>query len=462
MMVRKIALLATLLSLGLAARAAPAFKHVVIIFQENRTPDNLFGSAPTFEPGVDLATSGQNSKGETIPLQPVSIASCYDVSHSHSAFVAMYHNGKMDGADKVQVSYGGSCATPPNAQFAYADNSSGDITPYFTIAEQYGFANRMFQTNQGPSFPAHQFIFGGTSAPDETSHLFASENMSSSGNAGCTGERGQRVLLIGKAGNEAAFPPVFPCFQRPTMADLLDAAGLTWTYYLDNVGVGSIWNAPAAIKSICGATVQDGMAVCAGAEYLAHVQPAQSQVLTDIANCQLPAVTWVIPNGKDSDHAEVTGTTGPAWVASIVNAIGTQPSCGGDTYWQNTAIFITWDDWGGWYDHVPPFHLGGQKQHDWGDGYTYGFRVPLLVVSAYTQAGTVDNEPHDFGSILAFIESNFGLSKIGPGYYADAFGSTLSAYFTLSSPRPFTVIPAKEGAAYFIHRAPSDAPPDND
>ena len=444
-------------------QAAPAFKHVVIIFQENRTPDNLFGSAPGFEPGVDIATSGVNSKGVTIPLQPVSIASCYDLSHAHSAFTAMYDNGKMDGADKVQVSYANSCPTPANAQFAYADNSAGDITPYFTIAEQYGFANRMFQTNQGPSFPAHQFIFGGTSAPDETSHLFAAENMVNGGNAGCTGERGQRVAMIGKSGDEAAVPPVFPCFQRPTMADLLDAAGLSWTYYMNNAhGVGSIWNAPAAIKDICGATVQDGVTVCAGPEYVGHVQTAQAQVLTDIADCKLPAVTWVIPNGKDSDHAETTGTTGPAWVASIVNAIGTQPKCGTDTYWQDTAIFITWDDWGGWYDHVPPFHTGGWKQHDWGAGYTYGFRVPLLVVSAYTPAGTIDNAPHDFGSLLAFIEGNFGLSKIGPGYYADAFGSSLLSYFTLASPRPFTAIPAREDAAYFLHRAPSDAPPDND
>jgi phospholipase C len=452
-----------LLGIAPGASGAPAFKHVVIIFQENRTPDNLFGSNPHFEPGVDIATSGKNSLGATITLQPVSIASCYDVDHSFRAFTAMYRHGTMSGADLELVSFTGSCAVPPNPQFAYADNSAGDIAPYFDIARQFGFANRMFQTNQGPSFPAHQFIFGATSAPTETSRLFVSENMVSPVAAGCTADPGQRVPVIDPTSNEVQFAPVYPCFDRPTMATLLDGAGLSWRYYLDTQLAGSIWNAPAAIRGICVPKVQGGARVCSGAEYTGNVIEAQSQILTDIGDCNLPAMSWVIPNALDSDHAGITGTTGPAWVASIVNAIGTQAGCpGNDTYWRDTAIFITWDDWGGWYDHVPPFHLGGWAPHRWGEGYTYGFRVPLLVVSAYTPAGLVESEPHDFGSILAFIEDNFGLSKVGPGYYADAFGSSLSAFFPLSAARAFPGIPAKVGAGYFLRRAPNALGPDND
>jgi phospholipase C len=445
------------------ARAAPVFKHVVIIFQENRTPDNLFGSNPTFEPGVDIATTGKTSLGATVTLQPVSIASCYDISHTHTAFLDMYHDGMMDGANREQIQFTNSCAVPPNPQYAYADNTTGDITPYFTIAEQFGFANRMFQTNQGPSFPAHQFIFGATSAPTETSRLFASENMSAGGEAGCLAEPGQGVLVIDHTGNEAQFPAAYPCFDRHTVAELLDRDGIAWKYYRNTTGGNSIWNAPAAIKHICDAHMVAGVRTCTGPDYVNNVIPTQSQVLTDIANCNLAGVSWVIPNGRDSDHAGDTQTTGPAWVASIVNAIGTQPKCAdGETYWDSTAIFISWDDWGGWYDHVPPFHTGGWPLHDWGAGYTYGFRVPLLVVSAYTQAGMVDNDPHDFGSILAFVESNFGLPKIGAGYYADYFATGLQAFFPLTAPRPFATIPAKVGAAYFLHRPVVEAPPDND
>jgi phospholipase C len=456
-----------------AAQAAPAFTHVVVVFQENRTPDNIFGSNPTFEPGVDIATTGQNSRGQTVQLQAEPIASCYDVSHTNEAFSEMYDGGKMDGADREIVSFQGlrlgQCIVPPNPQFKFADNSTGDVQPYFDIATQYGFANRMFQTNQGPSFPAHQFIFGGTSAPDPTSNLFAAENMAISSDvktvaaAGCTAMRGQRVAVIGKAADEAQFPPVYPCFDRTTMADLLDQAGISWRYYLNTIAVGSIWNAPAAIRHICEAKEQAGVRVCTGADYVNNVISPQAQILTDIGNCNLPKVSWVIPDGRDSDHAGGTDNTGPAWVASIVNAIGTQAACpGGEQYWNNTAILITWDDWGGWYDHVPPFHLGGWPAHHWGAGYTYGFRVPLLVVSAYTRAGYVGNEPHDFGSILKFIEANYGLPRIDPGYYADAFATGLANFFTLSAPRPFKVIPAKVGAPYFLHRTPSTVGPDDE
>jgi phospholipase C len=445
------------------ALAAPSFSHVIVVFQENRTPDNIFGSNPTFEPGVDIATSGQNSLGKTIPLEAERINSCYDLGHSHQSFTLMYRGGKMDGADLNEVTFTGTCGVPPSPAFKFADNSTGDIQPYFDIAEQYGFANRMFQTNQGPSFPAHQFIFGGTSAPTTTSPLFAAENMVSVGSAGCTADPGQRVALIDHAGSELIAAPVYPCFDRPTMATLLDNASLSWRYYLDTNLVGSIWNAPAAIKQICVSQKQGDVRNCTGSDYVDNVVPAQAQVLTDIGNCSLARVSWVIPDAADSDHAEATSTTGPAWVASIVNAVGTQATCpGGENYWKDTAIFITWDDWGGWYDHVPPYHLGGWSTRHWGDGYTYGFRVPLLVVSAYTPAGYVDNDPHDFGSILSFIEANFGLGRIGPGYYADAFATDLNAFFTLTSPRTFNVIPAKFNADYFLHRPPSIVGPDDD
>jgi phospholipase C len=153
------------------------FDHVVVIIQENRTPDNLFGSNPNFEPGVDIATSGLNSKGKNIPLKATALAGCYDLNHMHSAFVQMYDEGKMDGADKVQVQPNPGCKVPGDTQFKYVDNSQGTVQPYFDLASQYGWANRMFQTNQGPSFPAHQFLLSGTSAPTRNSSLFVAENV---------------------------------------------------------------------------------------------------------------------------------------------------------------------------------------------------------------------------------------------------------------------------------------------
>jgi phospholipase C len=454
----------TLLLLAETAHAAPQFNHIIVVVQENRTPDNLFGSNPGFEPGVDIATSGVNSMGATVPLTAVPLASCYDLSHAHGAFVLAYNNGKMNGGDEVNVNFIQTCDTGAHPQYRYVGNTDGTVQPYFDIAKQYGFDNRMFQTNQGPSFPAHQFLFGGTSAPTEMSTLFAAENMVDGAAAGCTAPAGQRVAVVDALGNEFDYPPVYPCFNRPTMADLLDGAGLSWRYYLNTVGVGSIWNAPAAIKDICAAQSQSGVLNCTGTDYVNNVVNTQGQVLTDIANCNLPKVSWVIPSAEESDHAGINNGTGPAWVASIVNAVGTQPTCASnDNYWQDTAIFITWDDWGGWYDHVPPFHVGGDGgTHKWGDGYTYGFRVPLLVVSAFTAAGTITNTPHDFGSILQYIETNFGLHHIGPGFYADAHANALTGYFNLTTARTFTPIAAPENASYFIHHPTSNIGPDND
>jgi phospholipase C len=126
---------------------------------------------------------------------------------------------------------------------------------------------------------------------------------------------------------------------------------------------------------------------------------------------------------------------------------------------KNTAIFITWDDWGGWYDHVPPSILP-QPQGD----YQYGFRVPLLVVSAYTPRNYVDNARHDFGSILRFIEHNFGIEE-GALNFADKRSQTdLTSFFDLDhEPRRFRGIGAQRDAAFFLNdKRPATDPDDDD
>ena len=228
------------------AGATPAFKHIVIIFQENRTPDNLFGSNPHFEPNVDIAARGTTSTGKTIALTPEPLAGCYDPSHSHSAFEQMVQFG----ADRVGDVVSTGCTLPANPNFKYADNSTGTVQPYFDIAAEFGFANRMFQSNEGPSFPSHQFIFSGTSAPRPSSPLFAAENpLNKNEGAGCTAPSDQTEVLIDGYGSETSNSPSYPCYDHNTLADLLDAAHLPWHYY-DATATG-IWAAPNAIQHIC-------------------------------------------------------------------------------------------------------------------------------------------------------------------------------------------------------------------
>jgi phospholipase C len=426
------------------------FQHVVIIFQENRTPDNLFQDPLLIARGADIASSGVNSSGENIPLAAIPLGVEYDLSHTHKAFLAMYNDSKMNGANNITIScYTANCP-PPHPQFAYVQTS--DVSPYFQLAEQYAFGDRMFQTNQGPSFPAHQFILSGTSAPTATSDLFAAENPIAN-DAGCAAPSDITVALVDSSGQETS--SMYPCFEHATLTDELAAKGVSWRYYAQ--GSSSIWAAPNAIQHMCGPNAPPPNATeCIGADWLNNVVLYTSQnpapILTDINNNQLAAVSWVTPSGYNSDHpGDLSNTGGPSWVASIVNAIGNS------SYWSNTAIVITWDDWGGWYDHVPPPQV---NDGSWGSGYIYGFRVPLIVVSAHAKAGYISHVTHDFGSILDFTEQVFGLPSLG---YADARADNLSDCFDFTlAPRQFHTIAAPLSAKDFLndHRPPTE--PDND
>jgi phospholipase C len=420
---------------GATQDATPKLQHVVIIFQENRTPDNLFHNLPN----ADIADSGVNSHGQIVPLSPVPLAAAYDLDHSHRGFLAYYDKGKMDGADTRSVT----CAQQPahcpsNPQFVYVPLS--EVTPYFDLAEQYTFADRMFQTNQGPSFPSHQYIISGTSAPTPASDLFASENPfwrtgpptnTNFPKSGCAASDRLTVSLIDPAGKESS--ESFPCFEHLTLPDLLDANHLSWRYYSVGDNWNELWNAPSAIRHL-----RFGSA-------WSKVMTQNKQVLKDIANRQLPAVSWVIPDGRYSDHPGVNDGSGPSWVAAVVNAIGKSQ------YWSTTAIFITWDDWGGFYDHVaPPIH----------NSYEYGFRVPLLVVSPYAKPGYVSHVTHHFGSILRFIEENFGLPSLG---FADSRADNLSDCFDFYQlPLQFRTVAAPLNAKHFLddNRPPTE--PDSD
>ena len=473
----------TLAALCLTAPASAqitAFQHIILVIQENRTPDNLFQGlcTPTTTNPMPCSTqpsSGQyniqttawpdktSSTGMTNPTA-VPLGVGYDISHAHSAFVAMCDpkNGacQMDGAaNEACTSKSQKC--PAKAAFGFVDNSMGAVQPYLDLVHNYGWANNMFQTNQGPSFPAHQFLFGATSAPsaaDDANGIFAAENIQP---VGCAAPSTSKVWLINPRGVE--FTQIYPCFERETLTDLLDGIGVSWRYYgvspdiwLDPGPVG-IWTAPNAIQHICVAS----NGVCTGTEWTSHVTFTQAAVLSDIANCNLSGVSWVIPDANDSDHmVNVNNTGGPSWVASIVNGVRNS-SCtnhDGSSYWDSTAIIILWDDWGGWFDHVAPT-IEAYPQ----GGYQMGFRVPLIVVSAYTPAGTISNSPEDFGSVIRFIERNFGIME-GMLTFADERATgDLSEFFSLNTPprRPKT-IKAPLSAKYFLTRKPSGLPVDDD
>jgi phospholipase C len=281
----------------------------------------------------------------------------------------------------------------------------------------------MFQANTGPSFVAHQYMIAGQSG-----------NVAENPNStiwGCDAPASTTAALLGPNGTE--MPGVFPCFSYTTIADLLDAKGVTWRYYAP--GDGDTFFILSAFQAI--------RQIRYGPDWQQNVIAPQVKVLTDIEHGELAQVTWIVPDWAHSDHPG-SGNEGPDWVASIVNAIGNSQ------YWNSTAIFIAWDDWGGWYDHVSPPVV---------DRMGPGFRVPVLVVSPYARHGYVSHHFHEVSGFLAFIEKNFGLPDLGARDTAtDGFADCFDYKQT---PPPYTAIQHKV-APEVIVREKASGPPDDD
>jgi phospholipase C len=398
---------------GDAASPSP-IRHVVIIFQENRTPDDLFQGLP----GADIATTAVDSEGEIVPLKPISLAVAYDLGHGHKSFLNdcdLQPNGtcKMDGFDL------GMAPKYHLRPFGYAPAS--EVQPYLDMAKQYVFADRMFQSNQAGSFPAHQYIVSGTASALPVTPFNVSSDPYNSKNlrkvaAGCDAPALAVVDTI-DPNDGSAGPTAFPCFERPVLSDFLDRRGITWRYYQKGLGPG-LWHALDAIQH-----------VRYGPDYANVVTPPES-ILSDISTGNLPGVSWVNPaDGKHSDHSGSKSAAGPSWVAAVVNAVGESQ------YWDSTAIFVTWDDWGGWYDHVPPPQMN--------NFYELGCRVPLIVISPYAKRGYVSHSQHEFGSILAFVEKTFGIRKGALGATDVRSDNLMDAfYFKRKKPRAFVPIAA--------------------
>lgn len=529
----RLAVLLMVFSASAFAQFPPQIKNIVVIVQENRTPDNLFHDlapacpippnaagltactpAPVTSSCYNIAPCGvSNQGGKPVPvrLKPAPLYGSVLPQHSHWSFEKMCDPDpatlecRNDGAWRITVPTGGAYAYVENTAVKNYDGTPGHLLdPYLTFAKEYGWANYMFQTNQGPSYAAHQYLFSGTAAAtaaDDARATFVAEDFSTVSESGCLAPKTTTNNIISPAlsspphgcsvfddrsvqeciaANVALIYPTNPvgsfCESHETMADVLDPHRITWQYYAATAG--ALANAPVASKQICEPQFVNPNAdptsplTCSGKEWTANVNIGNlgTDILNDISNCSLAQVNWITPDDKWSDHAGGNDMFGPSWVASIVNAIGVNRTCpagtkdAGQNYWENTAIIVTWDDWGGWTDHELPrlaSKLPCKSTACHGD-FEHGFRVPMIVISAYTPAGFISNEQHDFGSILRMIE---GVNHIPEGElgFADARATTdLREFFSLTTPRAYHAVPAQKSASYFlsIKGAPAVDPDD--
>jgi phospholipase C len=429
-------------------RSSFPITHVVIIMQENRSFDNFFHGFP----GANSATSGYGH-GVKYTLQELPLKYGFDLNHYHYQFLEDYDGGKSDGWDRLihmpsPYQQAPSCpyadwvnhpscwqfwTTKQKKQLAFSYVKKSDIQAYWTMASQYTLGDHNFASTNGPSFGPHQELITG-----QEGH--ASE-VPSNMPWGCDAPQEKEWYLQYGQADPPEFPPAVghevlggdPCFTYASVADLLDNAKVTWRWYKQpdptpSKSSDSYWlDAFDAIK-----------AVRNGPDY-ANVVTPDWQIVSDITSGKLAQVSWVMPHGGASDHpGGGSGACGPAWVTEVVNAIGQSQ------YWKSTAIVITWDEWGGWFDHlVPPQYPNSQTHALEGLGY----RVPLIIVSPYAKKHYVSKSQHETASALHFIEQMFGLPFIGHGssqtfddqradWYQDAFNFSQNASTFKAIPKP--------------------------
>jgi phospholipase C len=406
--------------LGSPPPATTPLQHVVIVIQENRSVPNIFAGYP----GADAPMYGFGSKAPKtrIPLKPINFYPPADVNHYWSAGITEWNNGAMNGFDRVPV------AKPLPSTYMYSYLRRSQVKPYWDMAQQYVFDDRMFPTEFGPSFTAHQNLIAGSTeiTPGESLVDMPQDGFQQT-RGDCDAPAGTVTNLITSSRQYLKDKGPFPCLDYPSAADVLDPAHVSWKFYRSFwPGGASIWDAFGAIRK-----------VRYGPDWQQDVSQTNFQVLKDAAAGTLPNVSWVIPTLQDSDHPGAGSDRGPSWVANIVNAVGTGPD------WNSTAIIVVWDEWGGWYDDVPPPNE---------DYRGLGIRVPCLIISPYARKGYVDHRQYESGSVLKTVEEIFHTGYIGTTDVRS--NDMLDAFDFSQKPRQFQVISAKYSRNDFLTEQP--------
>ena len=359
-----------------ASTAAQDIKHIIFLIKENRTFDNYFGTFP----GADGATTAVDSEDETIPLQHEK-GSIPDIEHDPVGAKAAYDSGKMDKFDRLNSE---STTSAARAADPYANNSltqlyQSDIPNYWLYAQNFVLGDHMFSSLMGPTFPNHLYTIAAQSGGAIDNPV---DNPKQFG-WGCDVPN-QLVSVRDSSGTTHMQEA---CFNFKTLADELDAKGDSWRYYAPpSWGYAyqySVFNAIRHIRY--------------GKDWQ-YIVP-NDVFLYDAAHGRLPTVSWIVTPFDVSEHpGNGTGVcVGENWTVQMLNALMRGPD------WSSTAVFLTWDDFGGFYDHVPPQQI---------DGYGLGFRVPLVVISPYAKKGYIDHTQYEFSSMLRFAEDILGLAPL--------------------------------------------------
>lgn len=435
---------------------ATKLRHIVVVVMENRSLNDLFHGFPN----AQTQDWGLDVNGDHVTLTAEPLATNWDPVHSHlpqngaqyGGFATEYDNGKNDGwSNETFICDTGSC--PGETAYAYVRKS--DIQQYWDLATNFTLADEMYQTNEGPSYVSHQYLvaaqaygYSSGTGQDAAENPYADYqcSMNNTSDVYTVNLKTQSYPGTEKSGTEIA-----PCQDYNTIFDLVDiAAGggyptINWKSYVPVTNV-HFWNAPMSVKHLYSLYKKEGGDSGTG-NFI--VDPSLANFASDVSTGNLPALSYVIPCPQWSDHPGTSnGSYGPSFVSFIANTIGLSKR-----YWttEPTAIVVVWDDWGGWFDGMTPYHdpnpLGNSL-----DPNNYGYRTPMLVISPYSLAGMVDSKGMTQAAILTFIEAAFDLGSLG---YTDGIaysGDNMisgNVFNFNQAPLKYTKEPLQSGAPNF-------------
>ena len=336
-------------------------QHLVMVMQENHTFDNYFGTYPGADgipAGTKMPVDPKNPGAGYIFPWHIGNATITDLSHSASTFKDQFDNGKMDAF--VSALNGRN----QDGKLAMGYYDASDIPYYWNLADNYVLFDQFFSSAKDGSFANHMYW----------------------------------VAAI------APVPPKGATLQAylanmPTIFDELQAAGISWKFYVQN------YDPTITYRDVAKSGNRESQVVWApllnfdrfldDPTLSSHIVDL-NQYFTDLHNGTLPAVAYIVPSGA-SEHPPSSLASGQRFVKSILQELMRSSA------WDSSAFILAYDDWGGWFDHVTPTQV---------DQYGYGPRVPALLVSPYAKTGYIDHTTLDFTSILKFIEQNWGLHSL--------------------------------------------------
>jgi phospholipase C len=366
-------------------QAREKVEHIVFLIKENRTFDHMFGRFP----GVDGATFGHTCDGTRVPLRRASDTSPGS-DHSFAGGLVAVNGGRMNCFDETR---GG------EELQSYVQLHEDQIPNYWAYARRFVLADRFFSSIYGPTGLEHLWTFAAQSArfvdhvrpeqlgrdqrefcddPDERAWRFRRLSPREEDTAYRLEEEPDVIELARRFWRES-----WPCVDVKVLPDLLESRGISWRYYKGT----NAWVDPLRwIKH-----VRNGP--------MWQRQVDEERFIDDVRADRLPAVSWLVPDYHLSEHPPDSMCEGENWTVGVLNELMRSPA------WQNTIVILTWDDFGGFYDHVPPPHV---------DLYGFGPRVPALIISPWAKPGHVEHRTLEFASVLKLIEVIHGLPPLGP------------------------------------------------